>query len=91
MRREETVAIADSKAAIADPFVDRANLDFRLKPDSAALDMGCPIPHVSPKPQGKAPDAGALELGETLYGEKGKLPQIPKWLLAEWPLARRGQ
>jgi hypothetical protein len=59
--------------------------------DAAALDLGIPLPHLTGKPQGKAPDAGALELGDELLGEKSKFPTIPQWLLDEWPLARRGQ
>jgi hypothetical protein len=76
-----------SKLAAGDPFVDRARFDFRLRPDSAAVDLGIPLPNLAFKPQGKAPDAGALELGD----ERARLPEIPQWLLDEWPLARRGQ
>jgi hypothetical protein len=80
-----------SRLATADPFVDRAKFDFRLKPDAPAVGLGIPFPHLTPEGQGKAPDAGALELGEEIYGEKGKFPEIPKWLLDEWPLSKRGQ
>jgi len=81
----------DSKAAAGDPFVDRARFDFRLKPDAEAIDMAAAIPHLVPKPEGKAPDAGAVELGQALSGEGSQFPPIPRWLLEEWPLAKRGQ
>lgn len=79
------------KLAAGDPFVDRAKLDFRLKPESEAAGLGIPFPHLTPEAEGKTPAAGALEPGDELYGEKGKFPEIPQWLLDEWPLAKRGQ
>jgi len=80
-----------SRIAPADPFVDRAKLDFRLRPGSAAIDLGIRLPGLVEKPAGKAPDAGALELGDELYGDEGRFPEIPKWLLDEWPLSSRGR
>ncbi|HPD13509.1 MAG TPA: right-handed parallel beta-helix repeat-containing protein [Planctomycetota bacterium] len=80
-----------SKFAAADPFVDRAKFDFRLKPDSQAIGLGIPFPHLTPEGKDKAPSAGALEPGDEVFGEKGKFPEIPQWLLDEWPLSRRGQ
>jgi len=75
----------------ADPFVNRAAFDFRLKPDCPAVDAGIAIHYVTGEHAGRAPDAGALELGDAIYGEQGRFPEIPKWLLEEWPLSKRGQ
>jgi hypothetical protein len=46
------------------------DMDFRLKPGSAAVDAGCPLPNINGRFSGKAPDLGALELNDTLptYG-----------------------
>ena len=79
-----------NRVATADPFVDRANFDFRLKEGAEAVDAGIALPGIAANVQGAAPDAGALELGEAMTGEQGKFPEIPKWLLEEWPLTRRG-
>ena len=51
-----------------------ADLDFRLRPDSRAVDAGVPIPTVNEGFSGEAPDLGALEVGapEPVYG--------PRWL-----------
>ena len=38
--------------------------DFRLKPDSAAVDKGIVLPNITDGFAGKAPDLGALELGQ---------------------------
>ena len=38
--------------------------DFRLKPDSAAVDKGVLLPNITDGFAGKAPDLGALELGQ---------------------------
>src|SRR2546430_2999161 len=38
--------------------------DFRLKPDSTAVDKGIVLPNVTDGFAGKAPDLGALELGQ---------------------------
>ena len=84
--KEVPAWMATSKLALESPFVDRAKFDVRLKPDAPAIDMGIPLPHVEDKVQGKAPDAGATELGE-----EGHLPTIPQWLLEEWPREKRGQ
>ncbi|MFN7922142.1 MAG: hypothetical protein U0Q16_18715 [Bryobacteraceae bacterium] len=50
------------------------DLNFRLKPGSAAVDAGVPIPTVNDGFAGKAPDLGAIEVGqpEPKYG--------PRWL-----------
>ena len=80
-----------STVATADPFAERATFDFRLKPDAEAVGLGVPFPHLTPEMQEKAPSAGALELGDEIHGEKGRFPEIPQWLLDEWPLSKRGQ
>jgi hypothetical protein len=45
------------------------DLNFKLKPGSKAIDAGVPIPTVNDGFTGRAPDLGALELGQPL----------PKW------------
>ena len=40
-------------------------LDFRLRPGSAAVDRGTPLPNVTENYAGSAPDLGALEVGQT--------------------------
>jgi hypothetical protein len=46
--------------------------DFRLKPDSAAVDAGCILPNINDGFTGKAPDLGALEVGQPvpIYGPR---------------------
>ncbi len=53
------------------------DLNFRLKPDSAAVDAGAVIPTVNDGFVGAAPDLGALEVGgaEPQYG--------PRWLRSQ--------
>jgi hypothetical protein len=48
------------------------NLDFRLKPGSAAIDRGVTLPNINDGFSGKAPDLGALEAGQPLpiYGPR---------------------
>ncbi|MEO8096614.1 MAG: hypothetical protein ABI811_02860 [Acidobacteriota bacterium] len=41
------------------------DLDFRLKSGSAAVDRGVPLPTITDGFAGRAPDLGALELGQT--------------------------
>jgi hypothetical protein len=41
-----------------------ADVDFRLKPGSAAIDRGVILPNVTDGFSGQAPDLGALELGQ---------------------------
>ena len=47
-------------------------LDFRLKPGSAAIDAGIELPSITDGFTGKAPDLGAYELGRPLphYGPR---------------------
>jgi hypothetical protein len=49
------------------PFVSMKPMDFNLRPDSAAVDAGAPgkDKEYFHKSAGKAPDLGAIELGET--------------------------
>jgi hypothetical protein len=46
--------------------------DFRLKPSSAAVDRGVPLATVTERFAGKAPDLGALEVGQAVprYGPR---------------------
>src|SRR4029077_3090246 len=46
--------------------------DFRLKPGSAAIDRGVPLPTINDGFTGRAPDLGAFELGAPLphYGPR---------------------
>jgi hypothetical protein len=48
------------------------DLDFRLKPNAAAVDAGCILPNVNDDFTGRAPDLGALEVGKTvpIYGPR---------------------
>ena len=48
------------------------DLDFRLKPSSAAVDRGVILPNVTDGFTGQAPDLGALEVGQVLphYGPR---------------------
>jgi hypothetical protein len=48
------------------------DLDFRLKPDSAAVDRGTPLPNVTDGFSGRAPDLGALEVQQPVphYGPR---------------------
>jgi hypothetical protein len=51
---------------------DARDLDFRLRPGSAAVDRGTPLANVTEGFEGDAPDLGALELGARLpvYGPR---------------------
>jgi hypothetical protein len=48
------------------------DLDFRLKENAAAIDVGCILPNVNDDFIGKAPDLGALEVGQLvpIYGPR---------------------
>jgi len=39
------------------------DVDFRLKPGSAAIDRGVVLPNITDGYSGRAPDLGALEVG----------------------------
>jgi hypothetical protein len=49
-----------------------SDVDFRLKPGSAAVDRGVAIPNVTDGFAGRAPDLGALEVGQAppIYGPR---------------------
>ena len=49
-----------------------ADMDFRLKPGSAAVDRGVVLPNITDGFAGQAPDLGALEVGQTspIYGPR---------------------
>ena len=51
---------------------DVKDLDFRLRPGSAAIDRGVALPNITDGFTGKAPDLGALEAGQPLpiYGPR---------------------
>ena len=48
------------------------DMDFSLRAGSAAVDAGCPLPNVNDNFGGKAPDLGALEVGQPapVYGPR---------------------
>jgi len=56
----------------AQKLYDAKDLDFRLKPGSAAVDRGAVIPNVTDGYSGNAPDLGALEEGQPMphYGPR---------------------
>jgi len=45
-------------------FYDAKDLGFRLKPGAAAVDRGVALPNVTDGFAGRAPDLGAIELGQ---------------------------
>jgi hypothetical protein len=51
---------------------DPEDMDFRLRPKSAAIDAGMVLPTITDGFAGKAPDLGAYELGQALpdYGPR---------------------
>ena len=51
-----------------------SDVDFRLKPDSAAVDRGTVLPNVTEGFAGRAPDLGALEVGAPIphYGPRAR-------------------
>jgi len=50
------------------------DMDFRLKPGSAAVDAGCRLPNINDDFTGKAPDLGALEADRPspVYGPRSR-------------------
>jgi hypothetical protein len=59
------------------------DLDFRLKPGAAAVDRGVVLPNVNDGFAGRAPDLGALEVGQRPlhYGPRtqGSVPSSGRW------------
>jgi hypothetical protein len=55
---------------------DPEDYDFRLKPNSAAVDKGAVLPNITDGYTGRAPDLGAYEVGATLpvYGPRSEPP-----------------
>ena len=55
---------------------DPADVDFRLQPNSAAVDAGVALPGVNDDARGDAPDLGAYEQGAPLpvYGPRPAQP-----------------
>ena len=50
--------------------------DFRLRPNTAAVDSGVSLPSISDGARGRGPDLGAIELVDapTVYGPRSKQP-----------------
>ncbi|NVB41514.1 right-handed parallel beta-helix repeat-containing protein [Pseudenhygromyxa sp. WMMC2535] len=63
------------------PYVDATNLDFRLRDDAEAIDIGVELPGITDGFTGAAPDAGALERGESMwvYGHDFDDPPQPEY------------
>jgi hypothetical protein len=61
-------------AANVQKLYDARDLDFRLRPGSAAVDRGVALPTVTDGLNGRAPDLGALEAGAAVatYGPRPK-------------------
>jgi hypothetical protein len=58
--------------ATVQKLYDARDLDFRLRPESAAVDRGTELATVTDGFEGRAPDLGALELGAPVpfYGPR---------------------
>ena len=69
------VAKLDAKdLATVQKLYKAEDLDFRLKPGSAAVDKGIALPNVTDGFAGAAPDLGALEVGQPMpvYGPRAQ-------------------
>jgi hypothetical protein len=55
------------------------DLNFKLKPNGKAVDIGVSLPNVNDNFTGKGPDLGALEVGkpEPVYGPRGEIYNRP--------------
>jgi hypothetical protein len=65
-------------------FVQRAAGDYRLAPDSPAIDAGVPLPGYNDGFTGKAPDLGALESGAEPWPSGSTIPPAEWDLDPEW-------
>ena len=69
-------------------WVNAASNDFRLRSGSAAVNIGTMIPFITDNVSDGRPDAGALELGETIweYGHNFTTPPNPTydWFLVSF-------
>jgi len=67
-----TVPKLDRDPKTVQRLYDFKDLDFRLRPGSAAIDRGVVLPNINDGFAGKAPDLGALEAGQPLptYGPR---------------------
>jgi hypothetical protein len=61
-------------AANVQKLYKAADLDFRIKPDSAAVDRGVVLANITDGFSGRAPDLGALEVGQAPphYGPRSR-------------------
>ena len=90
--QERHSVLVDVDVFVGAPLPDRsdpqrlyrpADLDFRLRPGSAAIDRGVVLPTITDGYAGRAPDLGAYELGSTPphYGPRqwptGSSPDAP--------------
>ena len=82
--QERHSVVLDTDVFVHAPLPDRADpqrlyrpdaFDFRLKPGSAAIDRGVPLPTINDGYSGAAPDLGAYELGA----------EPPHYGPREWP------
>jgi hypothetical protein len=64
-------------AAAVRRLYDARDMDFRLRPGSAAVDRGVALPTITDGFNGRAPDLGALEAGTALptYGPRPTSPR----------------
>jgi hypothetical protein len=84
----------------ADPqrLYNPEEMDFSLKPKSAAVDAGMVLPTINDGYTGKAPDLGAFEIGLPMpyYGPRGTVPggfdpEMMGYRSWEGPTHKRGQ
>lgn len=67
----------DANAGVAFRMYPKEGLDFSLKPGSRPVDAGVRLPNINDGFAGKAPDLGAIELGEKAphYGPRAASKQ----------------
>ena len=76
------------------PIPERPLVDLRLRPGSAAVDRGIPIPNINDGYGGAAPDVGAYELGQELplYGPRPEgldESNLPPWIAPKSKAAKQ--